>query len=388
MGKRQQIGELYYIRAIAAFGIFIIHATGGFALFSEFGSKAMWLGTFLNQFFRFGTPVFMMVSGFVLFYNYRTPDEFNPKAFYKKKFTFIIIPYVVWSIAYFLFSVYMYGVQFNQASVADFLRKLPVGDTFAHLYFIFLIVQFYVLFPPIIKYLSNSMKNKPLLVTAAVFTLQAVILIYEFYFKKTTNFAIINFINTYFWKTVIGWFFYFIMGGIFAYHYEKVVRIIDEKIKTIFVLYFGGLLLFVGEPYLNMYINQSRDYFERYGSIRPTNMIYAILTFAVLVWVTRRIKEYDNVAIKLFKSFGTYSLGVYFAHPMVLEFLKMKLMWMFPNVIGYGRVSSVIIIIGLGWILTMGLCYFIALFNWRWLLIGKVPSLLNKKSETKTVRAQ
>ncbi len=51
MAKRKRIKELYYIRAIAAMGILIIHATGGFAVNSEYGSKAMYLGIFLNQFF-------------------------------------------------------------------------------------------------------------------------------------------------------------------------------------------------------------------------------------------------------------------------------------------------------------------------------------------------
>ena len=95
MKKRQQIMELYYMRAIAAFGIFTIHAAGGFALYSEFNSKVMILSTFLNQFFRFGTPVFMMISGFVLFYNYRTPKEFDSKRFYKKKAVYLIIPYAL-----------------------------------------------------------------------------------------------------------------------------------------------------------------------------------------------------------------------------------------------------------------------------------------------------
>lgn len=35
MARRKEIKELYYIRAIAAIGILIIHATGAFALRSS-----------------------------------------------------------------------------------------------------------------------------------------------------------------------------------------------------------------------------------------------------------------------------------------------------------------------------------------------------------------
>lgn len=47
MAKRKEIKELYYIRAIAAMGILLIHASAGFAVNSELGSKAMYLGVFL-----------------------------------------------------------------------------------------------------------------------------------------------------------------------------------------------------------------------------------------------------------------------------------------------------------------------------------------------------
>ncbi len=382
MEKRQQVLELYFIRAIAAFGIFTIHATGGFALFSEFNSNAMHLGIFLNQFFRFGTPVFMMVSGFVLFYNYRIPEEFEPARFYKKKFKFLIIPYILWSIGYILFSNYMYNFTIDFNRPLELVKNILLGNTFSHLYFIFLIVQFYIIFPILIRYLSKGMINKPLKVFAYIGVLQAAILTYEFYFRKPTTIKMINFINTYYWKSFLGWFFYFILGGIIAYNYEKVVEFIDKRIKLVISAYIVSLVLFLGEVYLNIYINQGRDYFERYGSIRPMNMIYGVMTFAVLVWITRRIKDKNNSLVKLIKSFGTYSLGVYFSHPMVLEYIKIKLMTYFPNHIGYSRVSSLIIIVGLGWTLTMSLCYFFALFNWRWLFIGKVPSLITKKEKT------
>ncbi len=51
MARRKEIKELYYIRAIAAMGILILHATAGFVSYSEFGSRAMYLAIFLNQFF-------------------------------------------------------------------------------------------------------------------------------------------------------------------------------------------------------------------------------------------------------------------------------------------------------------------------------------------------
>lgn len=381
MKKREQIMELYYMRAISAFGIFTIHATGGFALYSQFSSKVMHLSTFLNQFFRFGTPVFMMLSGFVLFYNYRIPEEFDAKKFYKKKAVYLILPYIIWAIGYFLFKAYLYRIPVGENWFGGLIKDILLGNTFSHLYFIFLIVQFYILFPLFIKYLSNSMINKPVKTFISIFVLQAALLIYEFYFKVPTNIAIFKFIDEYYWKTAMGWFYYFLTGGIIGYHYDKFVEMVEKHIKKIGIIYILSAAFFLGEVYLNIYTNNNMSEFEKYGSIRPMNMIYGLTTFTVLVWVTRRIKDMDKSSVRLLKSFGTYSLGVYFAHPMVLEFIKQKLMANFPRWIGYGRLSSFLIIYALGWILTTGLVFLIALFEPRWLLIGRVPKLVIKNEK-------
>lgn len=373
------------MRAIAAFGIFAIHATGVFAVFSDFNSKAMHLGIFLNQFFRFGTPIFMAISGLVLFYNYRVPEEFNFKAFAKKKFIYIIVPYVLWSLGYYFFKGYIYNMPITMDTFNVFLRGLPTGKTFAHLYFIFLIVQFYLLFPILIKLLGKHMKKSPTKVFIVSFVLQAALLIYQYYFKKPTSNWALSMLNTYYWKTVFGWFFYFIFGGLIAFHYERVVDFIERYIKPIFIGYIVSITLFMGEVYLNIYTNGGRQYYERFGSIRPMNLIYGVFTFFMLIWITRKIQNEEKIIVKIFKTCGTYSLGIYFLHPMVLEYIKQKLLLNFPGFIGYSRLSSVVIIVGLGWVLTMLLCYFISIFKFRWLLLGRVPSIIPQRKAIKQV---
>ncbi len=159
MTKRKRIEEIDYVRAIAAMGILIIHATGGFAVHSEYGSKAMYFGIFLNQFFRFGSPIFMMLSGLVLFYNYRSIDEFDIGRYYKKKVKFILLPYIIWSSIYFLYTSYINRLSINGERLMVFIRGLLLGENFSHLYFIFLIFQFYIIVPLLMKYLVKPMKK-------------------------------------------------------------------------------------------------------------------------------------------------------------------------------------------------------------------------------------
>jgi len=363
------------MRAIAAFGIFAIHATGGFVMYSEFNSKVMNLGMFMNLFFNSGTQVFMMISGFVLFYNYRAPEEFNPSKFYKSKAIYLIIPYVIWSVAYFLFKVVGYNMPLESNWLSTLVNNILLGGSFSHLYYIFLIVQFYMIFPLLIKYLSKIMMKKPIRVFIITALIQAVILIYEFYYVQQSNFVIINFINSIYWKSVLGWFFYFISGGLIAYHYDSFLEFINKKIIIVVIAYIISLGLFLGEVYLDVFRNNSISSYESFGSIRPLNMFYGFMTFTILILITRKIKNMDNLGVKYLKFIGTYSLGIYFVHPMILETLKMFLLRNFPNHIGYGRVSSLLLILVMGWILTLAFCYLVGILRYRWFLIGKSPQI-------------
>lgn len=377
MNKRKHVEELLYIRAICAIGIFTIHATGVFAVLSDLNSKVEYLATFLNQFFRFGTPVFITISGFVLFYNYRSMAEFNIKAFAKKKLLFIVMPYIIWSIVYFIFTAYMYSVNINFEAIELFLYKLIVGNTYSHLYFIFLVVQFYILFPIILKYLGEHMKKKPMTILFTCLVLQVSLLVYEYYFKSPTSNLLLGLFNKYYWKSIFGWFFYFIFGGIIAFHYEKFLDYMSKNIKMFLLGYFTSVILFLGEVYLCIYVYFGRGYYDNLGSIRPMNIVYSVFTFCMLLYWTRRIIDLNNPITNIFKSFGTYSLGIYFAHPLVLEYFKIRLFGYFPSFFGYSRLSSLIVIVIVGFVLTIGLCYLISFFRIRWLFLGKVPCVSN-----------
>lgn len=376
--RKPHLYELYYIRAIAALGIFIIHGSGGFALYSPFNSKAMHIGILLNQFFRFGTPVFMIISGLVLFYNYSDKAKFNTVMFFKKKIIYVVIPYILWSVGYVLFRTYMYSLSVDKDMIITALRNLLNGKNFPHLYFIILIIQFYLLFPIMLRTIVKLMKNKPLKFLAALLIVQLSILCYGFYFTGQHTNTIISWIKSNYYMTLFGWFFYFLFGGTIALHYNRIVNGINSYIKIIIPLYVISTAVFIGEVYWNILRTGGRDYYEKFSSIRPINIFYSIMTLALLIWITTRIKEKAGLGYRTLKFVGTYSFGVYFVHPMVLEYIKIRMFQYFPLVIGYGRVVSIIVVLVCGIAITLGLCYLIGLSTVRWLLLGKVPQTNSK----------
>jgi len=384
--KRDRVEELFYIRAICAFGIFIIHLSGSFALSSSFGSRAMHFGIIINQFFRFGTPIFMMLSGFVLFYNYRSFEEFDFGNFYRKKVKYILIPYILWSFLYYTILPYLLRTPFSHLLISfkgilsavnfdsiKFLKVISLGIAYPHLYFIFLIFQFYLLYPLFIKFLIKPMKEKPIIVFGVCAIIQGIILIYGFKFKFHSKYFIISFFNSYYWKSIFGWFYYFLTGGILALHYKKISQFIDRNIIKIFPVYMLSVLFYIGEVYDSIRKAGGRDFYEKYGSIRPTTIVYATFTMVILVWLSRKIVNSEFRYKNLIKGWGIYSLGIYFLHPFILELVKVKIINKYPS-LGYDRVSTLIFLIVFGWTLTVTSVLVLSKLRFKNFIVGKVPS--------------
>ena len=108
MERRAKLYELDLVRAIAIIGVLMVHSTSA-ATVTMLDSSSYGLYNFLNNFFRIGTTTFILLSSFVLFYNYYpqplTAQRF--KKFYRNRLSYIVIPYVLISGLYFTVKWYM-----------------------------------------------------------------------------------------------------------------------------------------------------------------------------------------------------------------------------------------------------------------------------------------
>lgn len=180
--KREHIPELQLVRAIAIIGVLSVHASSS-AIALMKGSAYYFFYNFINTFMRFGTPTFILLSSFVLFYSYYSKplDGKLIASFYKRRLLYIIVPYVIFSAVYF---VYLKATAqlplFTVAVLWEFLQKLLKGDVYSHLYFIFISIQFYLLFPIVLW----AAKRWPRLAYAFIpigFIAQWVFVLFNFY---------------------------------------------------------------------------------------------------------------------------------------------------------------------------------------------------------------
>lgn len=156
---RSKLPQLDVFRAFALFGVISVHSSSTAAAVSALHSKYFPIFNIMNIFFKFGTPCFIFLSSFVLFYNYYDrPDTGSLiRKFYRKRLLFIIVPYVLISLVYFVFNQGMNHTPWKGLSgeMSSLLNKLATGSAHTHLYFVFVNAQFYLLFPLVLVILKR-----------------------------------------------------------------------------------------------------------------------------------------------------------------------------------------------------------------------------------------
>ncbi|MFS0727211.1 acyltransferase [Paenibacillus sp. 1P07SE] len=147
---RPIVEEFNLLRAFSILGVLMVHATSEAIAMVEKTSSVYPVYVTLNTFAMFCVPAFIFLTGFVLFYNYyRKPISASMlKAFYSKRLLQIVIPYMLISILFF-FTRKALNDDLGpwQAMVPELLERLLNGTAYTHLYYIFVLIQFYLLFP-------------------------------------------------------------------------------------------------------------------------------------------------------------------------------------------------------------------------------------------------
>lgn len=106
MNKNDQywFPEIDYLKALAIVGVLIIHITDDTASVKQLTGMTFSL-LYIEELVRFAVPMFIFVSGFVLYNKYKS--ELPMKEFYTKRFTVIFIPYIIFSLLYNILNYYL-----------------------------------------------------------------------------------------------------------------------------------------------------------------------------------------------------------------------------------------------------------------------------------------
>lgn len=281
------------LRNIATFAVIVLHVTAPFVLQFNKISFASWqLANLLDSMLRFSVPVFVMISGAVLL------DRNEPlNSFLSKRLKRIFIPFLFWSIVYFIFE---YGSHFQTISILNLfqllINKLSKGSYY-HLWYVYMILGVYLFIPIIRKWAQNSTKQE----------LQYFLLLWIITLFINTDVAeYIPSIEVLYFSKYLG---YLVLG-----HYLDKYVATKKTSNAIYLLFFalGVALTLVSTNYLSVTENKLNTTYYNYLS--PNVCLMAI---GIFLLGKSCFKTTNSILISLDK----YSYGIYLIHVLVLHYV-------------------------------------------------------------------
>ena len=282
------------LRNIATFAVIVLHVTAPFVLqFNKISFSSWQLSNFIDASLRFGVPIFVMISGAVLL------DRNEPlKLFLTKRLKRVVLPFLFWSIVYFLF-VHTNNFQkfaLSSFSLEIFFDKLLKG-TYYHLWYVYMILGIYLLIPFIRKWVQNSSKQE----------LQYFLLLW----------AVTLFINTgaakYLPNVEMLYFSRYIGYLVLGYYLDKHIETTPAKRMLYFIFFVLGLCLtFLSTSYLS--ISQNKLDITYYNYLSPNVCLMSIGVFLL----GKSLLQQSN---SLSASLDKHSYGIYLVHILVLHYV-------------------------------------------------------------------
>ncbi len=292
---KQRLQEFDILRVVATFTVIAIHITAAYVLVSPLG----YIG---NQLARFAVPLFIILSGFLLYYADLNGHRLSAGDFYRRRFDRILWPYLLWTCVY----VVMNGLISGDIPLA--LTQLPGhllwGTASYHLYFLVIVIQLYLLYP----WLRLAMQKRPLWLFAISFILSMAAQ-YILFLAMTSQISLNPAYNKLFLVFFPVWIFYFILGMLAAEQKQLWQSSLKGRTLLLSIIWIISLAILFLDSYYN----------STYGSsIRPSVMLYTVSSYFLFYVLACQYKREVPAWINWM---AQQSFLIYLMHPAVLTIL-------------------------------------------------------------------
>ncbi|PSL48418.1 surface polysaccharide O-acyltransferase-like enzyme [Salsuginibacillus halophilus] len=380
----QSINEIFVVRALAILAVIMVHSTSNPAAQIDGPSTSLAGYNFLNMFFKFGTPTFILLTSFILFYNYyqRPVDRGLVTRFYKRRLLYILIPYLFFSILYFELNqaVLRHGPETWSGAFYQFVGDLLTGSAHPHLYFVFISVQFYMIFPLFLKWMQKSRFT----VVNALWI--GLLIQWAFVFYNNMSLQYQEPASLAIWYAG-----YYFTGAFIGIYYHKVsdwLRVTKENFQTKrLFLWLGvwGFWLFGAGGHIYIYY-LTRAYGMTFDSRIYTMFwnIHTITTAIILLQLSYWIyKHWPRPIVNTLIHLGIVSFGIYLLHPLVLHAYRMTADFNDPTSLVYHAwiAGGFLTALGLTWIIVT---FVLKYMKGGWIFFGAWPKqnpFISKKDE-------
>ena len=365
---KPKVAQLDFMRGFAIIMVVILHVSAAYIVYSPPHSNVFYLGLFLNQWSRICLPLFIFVSGFGLFYGYGHKTSLNLRDFYLRRLYTVFTPYLIWSLLYIILRDIL-NPSFNFIGLgAKEMFLAYISWTFKEnihtpIWFVLLIIQFYFIFPALIGPLTKIKKPRQFIIVNAVIFI--IVITYLYYFNTPSNIHVLDLLQDYYSVNLLGWYYYFILGGVVALNWDRFkITSINKYLLTF--LYIITTLLVIIEAYAGV-SGHGQLYIEKYTSVRPTVVINTLTAIPVIYFIANKVVAWHKLDM-FAKNLSRYSFGIFFVHPQVLTFVK----WVVGRLYGTytTRISQLILVFAITIILTYAICFMVDKTPFRTVLMG------------------
>lgn len=310
--SKNWFGEINYLRAIAIIGVLIIHTTDDTASVKQLTELTFSL-MYIEELVRFSVPMFVFVSGFVLYNKYKS--ELPMKEFYKKRFMVILIPYLIFSVIYCIVNAHL-GI-IPPLSVSSVITSIFNFNTSGHFWYIRLILTFYLFYPMIIAY-YEIIKNSFGIYTFPTIFLSILIMYILGTLIPEFGFAINN---------PFKYLIYFMFGIYVNDNYEQISQCLERiPLKKGILL----IILIVSLPCFSMFLDLDPRFNTHFSNPIPyyyqlTLISTHILHMSIFMFCLYLILLYKP-RIGILEKIGEYSYGIFLVHAIFHNFLTVEIL--------------------------------------------------------------
>lgn len=287
--------EIHFIRAIACLLVIMVHVTG--VIHNEVNGIPVLFNLILNQLSRLGTPIFAVLSAFLLFSSVQNRG-FQFRKFFLSRTTKVIFPFIIWTTVY-VSLLYFKGWGFSNNIFTFIFSNYILGEGFYHLYFIITIIQFYMIFP-----ILQLARNKFTILLLFIISLPLNYLFLSI--REIGDFGGIEHVILH-RSFILNWISYFLLGAVMAYYFNDIRRFCKNYVKTIITL---AILVLIG-------VGSEIKADAMFTSARPMNLIY-IPVFTLFLITIYQFFERNKQVMHIVNIIGRYSMGLYLIHPLVI----------------------------------------------------------------------
>lgn len=368
MERNREIGIL---RGIAMCAVVGIH-TFSICVSNVKTGWSGWAYLIFHNMLQFAVPCFIFISSLLLSYTLQG-NSLQLKKFYSKKWTRVVLPYILWTLFYLVFKLVFKQIAFSDLMIwQNWWLWLGLGKAYTHLYYMSVVIQLYLFAPLLLGFVRQIQKVFRKFDFIAVVILAIGLQVGIYFLNRYV-------IHQYFKSqaTMMIWYFYIILIGIWAgFNYER----FKEGLKKYQLMVWSGFginLIF----YIRYVICLKK-------SIKISTAWYQCNLFAyslfatlclLLICVQLTEKKVQGKLVQAVQVVGDYSFGIYFMHP-VLTFILRKFIH-----ISQPLLLLVVILVSYGAIMLIciGIIKILRLNKWTSIIVGEYGLWRNMPSSKK-----